>query len=489
MMRRKILLFLLALWPAQLHAAGIRLGSEALGNVFVVGETVTVSVQSDRPTISWQLRDFFGSDIASGSLNTGGKRADLPLPLASPGYYTFKASSADGSTAETAIAVIPKARPPAQNSPFGVMTHFAKGWPTDIIPLIGKAGIHRIRDEQPWRKIEKSRGSYIFPAAFVSYMDALKAHHIDPLLVLAFSNPLYDNDRTPFSDEGRLAFAAYAAAVANRYRDGVSALEIWNEYNGSFCNGPCKADRPAYYAQMLKPTYESLKAAEPSLTVAGAAAVPIPIDYFRGLFKAGALDNLDAVVIHPYRKVPEGVEDKIAQLRALMRKYGKEKPIWATEYGDLADMQKSRDDVARYLVRMTALLLSANVERVYWYLLKDYREFDGLGLVRSENDPMGRYAANPAYVAYATLIHELDGTRFVRREASSPKARIYLFSNGRDYIRVAWSTDGPMQVRLKLEGPAQEVNMMGDSHALPAAAAGGITLDRDPVYLVTKTAS
>src|SRR5262249_32895148 len=147
----------------------------------------------------------------------------------------------------------------------------------------------------------------------------------------------------------------------------VSALEVWNEYNGSFCDGPCKTDRASYYTQMLKQTYGALKTANRSLTVAGAAAVPIPIDYFRALFKQGALDELHAIVIHPYRKTREGVEDRISELQALMGKYGKDKPIWATEYGDLADMKKSRDDVARYLVRMTTLLLSAHVERVYWY--------------------------------------------------------------------------------------------------------------------------
>src|SRR5262249_3120895 len=139
--------------------------------------------------------------------------------------------------AETAMAVLPVPDPPAQNSFFGVVTHFAKGWPADIIPLIGKAGIVRVRDEQPWRKIQKERGRYSFEPRLSGFMGALRTNKIDPLIVLAFSNPLYDNDKTPFDDQGRAGYAAYAAAVAQHYSGQVGAVEIWNEYSGSFCDG------------------------------------------------------------------------------------------------------------------------------------------------------------------------------------------------------------------------------------------------------------
>jgi hypothetical protein len=266
--------------------------------------------------------------------------------------------------------------------------------------------------------------------------------------------------------------------VAGHYRGQVSAVEVWNEYSGSFCDGPCRSDRPAYYTAMLKQAYTSLKAANPSLTVAGGAAVPIPLDYFDGLFRHGALDAMDAVVIHPYRKIPEGVEEKIAGLRQMMQRYGAVKPIWATEFGDTADMHKDRNDVARYLVRMSTLLLAGGVERIYWYLLKDYQEFSGMGLLRSESDPAGRYVPAPAYAAYATLIKQLGGARFVRREASDPDLRIYLFSKGAGEILVAWSTGGAKT--YDLPGAFQQIDMMGNVRTSTRQA----RLDANPVYLI-----
>src|SRR3546814_10118122 len=83
-------------------------------------------------------------------------------------------------------------------------------------------------------------------------MRALDAHGVEPLLVMDFANKLYDEGLTPYSDTARKAYARYAETVIARYRPQLSAVEIWNEYNGSFCKGPCEKDRPHYYTEMLK---------------------------------------------------------------------------------------------------------------------------------------------------------------------------------------------------------------------------------------------
>jgi len=49
----------------------------------------------------------------------------------------------------------------------------------------------------------------------------------------------------------------------------------------------------------------------------------------------------------------------------------------------------ARDHVARYLVRQYTLLLSAHVEKICWYLCRDYNEFQTMGLLR---DPKTRWA-------------------------------------------------------------------------------------------------
>lgn len=485
--------FLIFRFDAAHADEGVELGQSTLGNIFVEGDRVAIPVRTEGDRVQWRVTDFFGTEIASASAAVTGGAVTIEPAIGDLGYFSLQVTATRGGAsigqAQTALAIVPSPAPAGGASPFGVMTHFAKGWDTAIVPLIEKSGIRYVRDEQPWKQIEKDNGHYDFPASLDSYMAALAQHHIDPLTVLAFANPLYDEGKTPYSDAGRAGYAAYAGAVVQHYKSGLRAVEIWNEYNGSFCDGPCTSDRPAYYASMLKDAYKAAKAADPNVLVAGGAAVPIPLDYFRRLFDDGGLAAMDAVVIHPYRKDPEGVEQEIGALNELMARYGKPKPVWATEYGDLADMHKNRDDEARYLVRMTVLLLSAHVERMYWYLMQDYQEFTGMGLLRGENDPLGRDTPTPAYAAYATLIHQLDGLSFVRREPSDPRTRIYLFANGGREVRVAWSALPGASLDVASNDPVELVTMMGGKKVVsPQGGKISVPLDGNPIYVIGKAA-
>ena len=132
------------------------------------------------------------------------------------------------------------------------MTHFAQGWDTDVVPLIARAGIRHVRDEQYWEQVEPKRGKYRFPERLTRYMATLIQHRLEPLVVLSFANQLYDRGLTPFSAEGRDRYARYGRAVLDRYGSQIRAVEIWNEYNGSFCQGPCQDDRPTSYVNMLE---------------------------------------------------------------------------------------------------------------------------------------------------------------------------------------------------------------------------------------------
>ena len=109
-----------------------------------------------------------------------------------------------------------------------------------------------------------------------------------------------------------------------------------------------------------------------------------------------------------------------------------------------------------------------------------------MGLLLSESDPAGRYVATPAYAAYAVLIKQLDAARFVRREASDPGLRVYLFSKAGREIRVAWSTQGAASYALAGAGGLQQIDMMGNAKTV---ASQQIALDANPVYLARSAAS
>jgi hypothetical protein len=358
-----------------------------------------------------------------------------------------------------------------RESPFGAMTHFSVGWDPSLIPLIARAGIASVRDEAFWAGVEAQKGAYDF-SKFDGYLGELKRQGIQPLVELTFANPNYDGGKTPYTPEACAAYARYAEALLKHYGEQIRWVEVWNEYNGSFCAGPAAEDRPRFYTQMCREAYRRVKAIRPDVTVLGAAAVSVPIPYFEAIFKQGGLDSMDAVVIHPYRGRPEGVERDVAELRRLIARYsgGREKPIWATEYG-----QGGADprEPARYLVRMSVLMLSEGVQRMYWYLMCDFNEFKGMGLVHEPTDPRGPLSPAPAYGSMAAMVRLLHDARFVKREAVSPYSRAYVFAfrrAGGEETRVCWATH-PSRIRVQAAGALRRIDLMGN--AQPVALQGG----------------
>lgn len=462
-----------------------------LGNVFLSTEAVRIPVRSSGSRIAWTITDFFGSRVADGVTAVRGGRAVIEPSLGRNGYFEItlaaeRAGKTIGET-QTTFAVIPPSEPmEPEASSFGVMTHFAQGWNTDIIPLIAKAGIRHVRDEQYWKSVEREPAEYVFSEKYTGYMDALADQGIEPLIVMSFANELYDKGQTPHTKAGREGYAKYGRAILDRYGDQIRTLEIWNEYNGSFAEGPATKDRPRYYARMLKQAYQEIKSVRPDVRVLGGAVVKVPLPYLERLFQEGALNYMDAVAIHPYRKQPEGIEQELGELKALIERYngGEGKPIWVTESGRQDKSPGGRHEAARYLVRFYTMLLSEHVERIYWYLLRDYENFQAMGLLHDEDSPLGRYAPAPAYPAYANLIRQLDGARYVRREPTDPRTRLYLFEKDGEEIRVGWSTEPPSRVVFRTRSPLTVTDIMGEEHlAPPAGKEVVLLLSENPVYV------
>ncbi len=462
-----------------------------LGNVFSRGEPVRIPVETQGTRVTWSVRDFWDNEVSSGESPVTTNKATIDPRVERLGYFEMQIEAFKGDTsiakAMTSFAhIAPVDIRTMNDSSFGVMTHFAQGWDIDIMPLVAKAGIRLIRDEHYWQQTEpQTKGKYVFIDRFSNYLSRAAELGIDPILVMSFSNQLYDNDLTPHTPEGLNGFADYGVALLNRYGKQIKWLEVWNEYNGTWCSGPAKEDRGRYHALMCKYVYDKVKAVRPDVEVLGGAAVLLPPPYFESIFKNGGLASMDGVVIHPYRGRPEGIETEIDELRELMRKYdaGKEKPLWVTETGSIDTSVGGRAKIARYLTKQYTLLLTQNAKAICWYLLRDYNEFKSMGLLRDKGDAFGRYAPAPAYVAYANLIQQLYGATFVAREPVDQHTYVELFKKTDGLVRVCWA-NAPSHIALATTHPVTVVDLMGGEQTLtPVAGQVFVTLTEDPIYI------
>jgi len=376
-----------------------------------------------------------------------------------------------------------EASPLLEDERFGVMTHFAHGWEPSWIPAAAQASLTEIRDELYWQTVEPEKGKYVFPRQYESYMGGLEESRVDPLIVLSFGNKNYDHGDTPCTDDGIAAYARYAVEVLRHYGRQIKAVEIWNEYNGTFCKGPATRDRSGTYLRMLRAAYAAIKRERPDVTVVGGATSGIPLPYWDKLLSGGALDFMDALSVHPYRydAPPEGIETEIAGLQALVEKHndGRPKPIWVTEIGWNTKASEAPGDLtiddstqAKFLVRAYALLLSAGVKRVYWYLLHDDQGLN-MGLMRDD----AQHTPKPAYFAMATMIRQLHGADFVRRDASIPGLYSLVFARpSGEEVRVVWAVK-PLTVAAS--GETAVMDMQG--RAMKPAPA--LALDDSPLFI------
>src|SRR5215204_5505757 len=111
----------------------------------------------------------------------------------------------------------------------GVNIHFTDPRAGEM-KMLADAGFKFVRMDFSWRHTENEKGVYDFDP-YDRLLKALDEHHIRALLILDYNNPHYDQGMSPCSDQGRKAFAKWAAAGAKRFAGRGVIWEMYNEPN------------------------------------------------------------------------------------------------------------------------------------------------------------------------------------------------------------------------------------------------------------------
>lgn len=484
----------------------LSLRQRANGNVFVQPEQAQLTLVSRADEVAWQVADFWGEPVADGRLVMDDAEETLTLPIDQVGYYRLTVTAeVDGTaiaTRETSIAVLSPFEPPADGeSPFGMSVHFLRpnwGYPSfDAVALAAKAGVTTTREDASWSSIERTKGEYTFDQ-FDELNAALDANGITWLPIAVYTNPHYDNNATPYSDEGREGFANYTAATIEHFGDETPWVEVYNEFNipnfGDRGDGPAD-NRADYYFPLLKRTYEEVKAQNPNVTVVGGATAGVPLEWLEELFQLGGLDYMDVLSVHPYvyPSAPEQAGESLAALDALVRQYnnGESKPIWITEQGwptHVTTRGVSEATQAAYIVRSHVVALAHGVEKFYWYdfmndgLDTTYNE-DNFGIIRNGADPAGAWTPKPAYVSYAAMTRLLTGAEYQRQEQVGEGVHSHVFAKDGTDVRVLWS-DEPTTVTVTTDHPVEVTDLTGVTQTYhPSAGRVHLSTDGNPLYL------
>lgn len=492
-------------WPA------LEIEQTTLGNVFLTSERPSIQVTTTADSVVWTVSDVWGAKVGEGTTPVRDGTVALHPGQSSgsaeglrPGYYTLgvTAHAADATVLArkaTDLAVVPPFDiATVEASPFGIGTHFGRDYYSlDVVSLLAAAGVKQVRTGLVWSSIELEKGKYVFDK-YDAAVAALRSAGIDVLPNLDYVNKYYDGGATPYTNEGRAGFAAYAAATMQHYAAQLRWAEVYNEFNlhfGDKGDGPANS-QPSYYYRLLKATYAQIKSVYSGITVVGPATGGVPTEWLTDLFDRGGLNYLDAVSVHTYSYPgpPRSETAKIDTAESLLRSYGKAgaKPLWITEMGwptNTGARGVSEHLQAAYLARSYALALSLGVEKYFWYDFvndgtRPGNNEDNFGIVRNPQDARGRYVPKPAYSAYAAMTRQLVGATFRSVESVGEGIDSLRFAQGGESLRVVWATT-PTSVTVKTPRPITVVSMVGDSTTYhPSQAAEvSVQVDGDPIYI------
>ena len=245
-----------------------------------------------------------------------------------------------------------------------------------------------LRVHVDWHAVEKVKGEYDW--GYVDHwIDGARARGMRVLGLItntpdwakAPGTALYAPPTDPAD------YAAFAAAVAKRYRDRVTDWELWNEPNLPRFLGFAES-RAAVYVGLLKAAYPAIKAVQPNSTVISAGLSPAvgvdgPANFLNDMYVNGAKGYFDAVAMHPYvfptglAADPDNAWSDLARAHDVMTLNGDgDKKVWMTEFGaptsDPAAEGVSQQEQAKQILDVLAGLAAAGwVGPAFIYSIRD----------------------------------------------------------------------------------------------------------------------
>ena len=289
---------------------------------------------------------------------------------------------------------------------------------TPIVKLVALAGVHSIRDRFNWGLAEPARNRFRWEP-LDKKVDLLNASGIAILDQFNDVPPWArsDRERHQAPDDLRDAYH-FGKAYAERYRDRVWGVQVWNEQDIPFKK--YEKDQADQYAALLKSFSLGVKAGNPAMKVVLSALAHPP-----GKFATTVMDNdvapyVDGYAYHYYapRKQFAGA---YAAHTEFLRDRNFDKGIYITEFGDTGLRVARRPDGSsdlpedkerqqlNFMVENYMMAYKEDIDGAYFFVFPPFLSPNKqvqFGLLRENYEP------RPAYVALAMLNHVLDGAAY-----------------------------------------------------------------------------
>ena len=422
------------------------------------------------------------------------------------GYYELTVYDTDSGSrvqlAKTSLSILEDCEfASSDKSYFGVNMHMHRnnevGWKTELIKNAYAIGAMNIRDGKEWPDVEQTKGSYNF--SFANVKSFMTEKGMDYLYQAGFTNKYYDDNMSPYTNDGRQGYANYIKAAYETYKNSfIKNVDVYNEWfaqggrNGSPAGGT-----PEYFYELIKTTYETIKDSkypDRKLFVNLGSE-----DFNNSLYDLGVCNYMDVASVHFYpvhfdksypSDLPEnGTAEHVTDYRVELDKHSPDKhiPIWVTETGYSTTIRENGVTEAtqgKYLPRTYLEYISHGAEKVYWYDLLDDGVVDyadrgatheyHFGIMRAVGNSMGGYTPKPAYVAFGVMTRALNGLEF-KSVTKDNGYYDYVFSDGERTVHAMYALT-PVAAEFETDKAVTVTDLMGRKKTV-SPANGKIRLD------------
>lgn len=356
-------------------------------------------------------------------------------------------------------------------------------------------GMKWVRRGFIWEAVEKEKGVYDF-TKYDAFVKNCKDRGLSIIGCIAFSNKLYSHAK---DEPGRSGYAAFAAALAARYKNEAIVWEIWNEPNTmTFWGKHGKKGNSEPYAEeylsLVKATVPAMKKANPNCIVLAGSVSNLWTESYKWMgfiFQKGILrEKFDGWSVHPYGlKVPEDYTEAYAVMHKQIKDAGgpanitiinteRGFPVKKAEGFAGGDENKTFEYQAWFIVRQYLMDMLEGVKLTIWY---EWGGKEGFAIY-ADGKP------NPAYNAAKVMIEQLNGYRLENRiKTESDRDYVLQFKNANGAIKlVAWTAppkgqgpdktvDHPVKIPVNANGALQTAQIYGEAGTVPVES-GAITL-------------
>lgn len=276
------------------------------------------------------------------------------------------------------------------------------------------------RSDLWWHIAEPTPGNFDF-TVIEKIVKFYEEQGIQIYPILCYGAKWWSGRTAPLNDAEIDEYGKYVYKIVDRFKNNFTYWSIWNEPNlATFWNPNPDAEM---YTKLLKTAYELAKKADPNCKISAPVVAPLGAwdrKFVERIYQLGGKNYFDVFDYHYYRNSPPELEvpNEIDDIKALMRRYGDEKPMWISETGvssPILEKPKSYERQAAYIVRSHLLCLAEGIQKIFYFDLQNWHDnpnesWDSyLGLVEAGD------AKKQSFYAYKNMVSEVDFKRIIGR--------------------------------------------------------------------------